>query len=85
MSSLVLRKEVQPVPLKNQRSYIDSYEGFLNSSYKQVARKNFETVDSKSLFGIKQRIRTFHFSKERPTVTIVKLSAFLLILVAIMI
>ena len=38
-------------------------EGLLNSNYQRIAKENLEDIEADSVFGIKQRIKSYHYSK----------------------
>ena len=85
MNALVLRKDFKPVNIEKERSYIDSYEGFLNSSYKQVAKTNFFDAKPNTILGIKQRIRSYQYAKDHSAEVVIKLGFFAVVLAAILI
>ncbi|WP_179343837.1 hypothetical protein [Winogradskyella ursingii] len=59
------------------------HEGILHSHYKSVVNKNFNATDSKSVFGIRQRLKASQLSKIDHTAAILKLSVFALLLIVL--
>ena len=80
METLILKEDIEPLPIKNEAVINESYEGFLNSSYKKVAKENFFNSNPRSVFGIKQRLKSRQYSFSCNAETILKLSVFALVL-----
>ena len=80
MESLILNQEAEPLPIQKESVSINTYEGFLNSEYKQVAKQNFFNSNPRSVFGIKQQIRSRQYSFSSHAETILKLAVFALVL-----
>lgn len=76
MEALVLRKAIEPLPLRKKIETIDTYEGFLNSSYKQVAKTNFFHSNPRSIFGIRQRVKNAQYRMTSNVDTLLKLTVF---------
>ena len=76
MEALVLRKEIEPLPIRKNIETIDTYEGFLNSSYKQVAKTNFFHSKPHTIFGIRQRIKSAQYQMGSHVATLLKLTVF---------
>ena len=58
-------------------------QGILNSSYQSVVKQNFNKPTPKSIFGIRQRIKSSQFNTVNHTAVILKLSVFAMALIAI--
>lgn len=58
-------------------------QGLLSSNYKTIVKQNFSESTSKSLFGIRQRIKSSQFYTVNHTAVILKLSVFAIILTAL--
>lgn len=56
-------------------------QGLLNSSYQSVVKQNFSTATTKSIFGIRQRIKSAQFNRVNHTAVILKLSLFAIALI----
>jgi hypothetical protein len=54
------------------------YVGILTSNYKEKAKENFRNVESSSLFGLKQRIRTNQHRFTPAAGAILKVSIFVI-------
>ena len=80
METLVLLQEIEPLPIHNESVIIKTYEGILNSSYKQVARQNFFKSNPRSIFGIRQHIKSRQYQFSSNIDTILKLSVFAIVL-----
>jgi len=77
---LVITSQGLESPPNQNKDLINKPSGFLTSSYKKVARANFSKVNSSSLFGIRQRIKSRQLNTISSIDTILKLSLFLAVL-----
>lgn len=84
MKTLVLRKQIEPLPKKLDNSFVTEYEGILNSNYKRIAKANFFHAKPGSIFGTKQRIKSNLYNYSSSIDTILKLSVFGIVLTAIL-
>ena len=84
MEALVLRKEIEPLPIQKEASFVSDYEGFLNSNYKQVVKKNFFHSNPKSIFGIKQRVKSRQYQHNSAVGALLKLSVFVITLMFVL-
>jgi hypothetical protein len=57
--------------------------GLLNSNYKSIVKQNFRKSTTKSVFGIRQRLKSSQFNMVNHAGVILKLSVFAMVLVAI--
>ena len=58
-------------------------EGLLNSNYKNLAKKNLNNTTSQSLFGMRQRLKRCQYQFTSSIETILKVSAFAVVFIAI--
>jgi hypothetical protein len=58
-------------------------QGLLNSSYQSVVKQNFSKPRPKSIFGIRQRIKSSQLNRVNHTAVILKLSVFAMFLIAL--
>ncbi|TXG38684.1 hypothetical protein [Seonamhaeicola maritimus] len=58
-------------------------EGILNSSYKRLVKSNFYNKNSRSIFGIKQRIKSHRYQFTSGIATALKVCAFTTMLIVI--
>jgi hypothetical protein len=80
---LVLSSEnVEPLPSQKEDLIIKP-SNFLNSSYKNIVKQNYMKQNSSSVFGIRQRVKSHHFSSPSTTETTLKLSLFLTLILLI--
>lgn len=79
---LVLNQELESVP---EPAAVSCYttNGLLNSNYKTIVKQNYSASNTKSVFGIRQRIKSSQFNRINHTAAILKLSVFALALIAI--
>ena len=75
--------DLDPLPSRKLETDFIKTEGLLNSSYKQVAKQNFKTNSSQSIFGIRQRIKNRRFQLTPKIDVILKLSVFVIALAVI--
>jgi len=75
----------QTAELGSTRTAPESYslqtrpEGILNSNYKNIAKSNFNNVQSNSIFGIRQAIKSRQYQFTPSVDTILKLSVFAIV------
>ncbi|NND51826.1 MAG: hypothetical protein HKN54_05430 [Flavobacteriaceae bacterium] len=81
MEALVLRKEIEPIHIRKKNPVNYKYEGILNSSYKLKARRNFFDSDPQSIYGIKQRVKSWQYGYTSEVDTLLKLSVFAIALI----
>ncbi|MFK7833039.1 MAG: hypothetical protein AB8B52_07175 [Winogradskyella sp.] len=58
-------------------------QGLLNSNYKALVKQNFSKPTNTSVFGMRQRLKAFQLNRVDHTAAILKLSVFLIALVAL--
>jgi hypothetical protein len=79
---LVVNQTLEFVPEPTAVSYL-SNQGILNSNYKAVVKHNFSKSTTKSVFGIRQRLKSSQLNMVNHTAVILKLSVFAMVLVAL--
>ena len=79
---LVLKQELDFTPEPVEVSHFTT-NGLLNSNYKSVVKQNFSNTSSKSVFGIRQRLKSSQFNMIDHTAVILKLSVFAVFLIAL--
>ena len=79
---LVINKELEFLPEPIAVSHTGS-QGLLNSSYQSVVKQNFSESTRKSIFGIRQRIKSSQLHMVNHTAVILKLSVFAITLIAL--
>lgn len=79
---LVLNQKLETVPEPIEVSHFTT-NGLLNSNYKSIVRENFSKSTTKSVFGIRQRIKSSQLNKVNHTAVLLKLSVFAIALIAI--
>lgn len=79
---LVLNQKLESVPEPTAVSHFTS-QGLLNSNYKSVVKENFRKSTTKSVFGIRQRLKSSQFKMVNHTAAILKISVFTMALVAL--
>lgn len=58
-------------------------QGLLNSNYQSIVKQNFRKSTAKSVFGIRQRLKSSQLNRVNYTAVILKLSVFAMVLVAL--
>jgi hypothetical protein len=58
-------------------------QGLLNSNYKSIVNQNFSESTKKSVFGIRQRLKSSQLNMVNHTAVILRLSVFAMVLVAL--
>lgn len=79
---LVLNQELEFVSEPSEVSYFTT-NGLLTSNYKSIVKQNFNNSSTKSVFGIRQRLKAFQFNMVNHTAVILKLSVFAIALIAL--
>ncbi len=79
---LVLNQELETVPEPIVVSHYTT-NGLLNSNYKSVVKENFSKSTTKSIFGIRQRLKSSQLNRVNHTSVILKLSVFAIALIAL--
>lgn len=54
-------------------------EGLLNSNYQNIVKDNYTNIEEESVFGIRQRIKSFQYSESTSICTILKISIFIIV------
>ncbi len=76
MELVLTTEDLEPLP-KQQDDLITEPSGFLNSEYKSVVKHSLNNISSKSIFGIRQRIKSRSYITSCVAETTIKLSVFL--------
>ena len=79
---LVVNQKLEFVPEPIAVSHFTT-NGLLNSNYKSVVKHNFSASTTKSLFGIRQRIKSSQYNLVDHIAVILKLSVFAVVLIAL--
>ena len=79
---LVLHQQLETVPEPVEVSHFTT-NGLLNSNYKSIVKQNFSKSTTKSVFGIRQRIKSSQLNRVNHTAVILKLSVFAIALIAL--
>ncbi|WP_299521274.1 hypothetical protein [Winogradskyella sp.] len=79
---LVLNQELESV---SEPIAVPHYttNGLLNSNYKKIVKENYSTLNTTSVFGIRQRIKSSQFNRINHTAAILKLTVFAIALIVI--
>lgn len=78
---LVLEHQyIEPLPKPKIKPFVFCHEGLLNSNYKQETKDNFFHSNPKSIFGIKQGLKSKQYQSTSSIETILKLSVFVIVL-----
>lgn len=83
MELVLTTQEFESLPEPIGFSEITKPEGILNSNYKQIVKDNYSRTTTRSLFGIRQRVKRRRYQMSPSIDTILKLSVFVIVLVAI--
>ena len=84
MKSIVLQQNIETLPLGTQEPLIKTYEGILNSEYKQVAKNNFFNAEPRTIFAERQAVKRHQYRFASQTGTIIKLALFATVLAYIL-
>lgn len=84
MRSIVLTKEIDPLPIQQDIPVIETYEGILNSEFKTVAKNNFFNSKPNSIFATRQRLKSYQYRFTSDAATLSKLSVFAIVLATVL-
>jgi len=79
---LVINQELEFLSEPIKTSYFTD-QGLLNSNYKTVVNQNFSKSTTKSVFGIRQRLKSSQLDMVNHTAVILRLSVFAMFLIAL--
>lgn len=82
MELVLTTVDLEPLP-KQEEDLIMEPSGFLNSEYKSVVNESLKNVSSKSIFGIKQRVKNRQYQFTSTIETVLKVSTFMGIIMII--
>lgn len=78
MELVLTHQELEPFPRKKRETFIFKNEGLLNSNYKKETKENFFHSNPKSIFGIRQGLKSKQYQFTSSIETILKLSVFVI-------
>ena len=83
MELVVLQEDIEPLPKKKTHAFVFNNEGILSSAYKNEIRENFFNSNPRSIFGIKQRVKSGLYTTNLGVETLLKFSVFVTVIVAL--
>ena len=83
MELVLSHQEFEPLPKKKRESFVFNNEGILSSAYKEEIKNNFFQSDPKSVFGAKQRIKSFQYQYTSGIDAVLKLSVFAIAIITV--
>lgn len=81
MELVLTHQNIEPLPKHKRESFIFKNEGLLSSAYKQETCNNFFHSNPKSIFGIKQSVKSRQYQFTSSIEILLKLSVFAIVLV----
>ena len=80
METTITNQDLEPLPnLSND--VVTRPLGFLNSNYQKIVNHNYKKINSKSVFGIRQRMKHNQFINSCNTETVLKVALFAIALI----
>ena len=79
MELVLISEDLESLP-KQEEDFIVKPSGFLNSEYKRVVNESLNNPSSKSIFGIKQRIKSIKYQFTSTIEPVLKVSVFAIII-----
>jgi hypothetical protein len=77
---LVLKsQEFESLPEPIGFTEYNTSEGLLNSNYQNVVKSNLNNIEANSVFGVKQRIKSYHYKTTSSIETVLKVSVFMIL------
>ncbi len=83
MELVLSQQDIEPLPKQKSTPFIFNNEGILSSAYKEETRHNFFESNPKSVFGVKQRIKSFNYQYTSGVDAFLKLSVFAIAVIAV--
>lgn len=83
MEIVLSHQEFEPLPKPKKEPFIFNNEGILSSAYKEKTKHNFFQSNPKSVFGVKQRIKSFQYQYTSGIDAFLKLSVFAIVVMAV--
>ena len=83
MEIVLSHQDIEPLPRQKRESFVFNNEGILTSNYKEEIQDNFFNSNPKSVFGIKQRIKSFQYQYTSGVDAILKISVFVIALIVV--
>ena len=59
MKSIVLEQNIESLAKHESEPVIETYEGILNSEFKQIAKYNFFNAEPETIFATRQNIKSY--------------------------
>lgn len=81
MELVLTQQDTEPLPRVQQETLNLEDQGLLNSNYKRLCRSNYKNFNSKSVFGVKQLIKSRQYRFTSSIETVLKVSLFACIMV----
>ena len=80
MELVLTQSAFEPLPRRKREIFEFKNEGLLTSTYKEKTRNNFFYSNPDSIYGTKQRIKSWQYGITSNIDTILKLSVFVILL-----
>jgi len=80
MKTVITTQDLEPLPMSGN-DFVNQPSGLLNSNYKQLVKRNFKRMSSRSVFGIRQRMKSRQFNTCCSIETILKVGLFTICLI----
>ncbi len=82
MELALTAQDTEPFP-EPRKAFEFKSEGLLNSNYKTVVKRTYNDATTKSVFGMRRRLKFSRFNKVIPIDVVLKLSVFVMTLALI--
>ncbi|MDU8885239.1 hypothetical protein RXV94_03640 [Yeosuana sp. MJ-SS3] len=83
MELLLTTEDLEPLPEPKVSQENWRPQGLLNSNYKSIADHNLNNTSSHSIFGIRQRVKSFQFKSAPGIEALLKISLFAIVFLVI--
>ena len=83
MELLVTNQDSEPLTRRNTHA-VDRPLGFLNSNYQKIVSANFNGVNSKTVFGVRQQLKSRRYNSHHAIETGLKVSLFMTVVLVIL-
>jgi len=76
MDLVLTTQDIELLPEPRREIIINSSQGLLNSNYQKIVRENYNRLNTRSVFGVKQYVKSEQYQFTSGIETVLKLSVF---------
>ncbi len=81
MELVLTTQDLEPLPKQELVTVNLENAGLLNSNYKRISRNNYSNINSQSVFGVKQLVKSRKYRFTSSIETVLKVSLFAIVMI----